>query len=82
MEFMETYNLRLNKVSKVTDYAIARGVNIDNYSMTGEWWLRTPSAKEVNKALAISTIGIVFETKVNNVNIGVRPVGTFKKIVK
>ena len=82
VEFMETYNLRLNKVSKVTDYAIARGVNIDNYSMTGEWWLRTPSAKEVNKALAISTIGIVFETKVNNVNIGVRPVGTFKKIVK
>ena len=80
VEFMKTYDLRLNKTSKVTDYAIARGVNVDNYTMNGEWWLRSPSSKEINLALAISTIGQVFETKVTNANIGVRPVGTFKKI--
>jgi hypothetical protein len=50
--------------------------------MNGEWWLRSPSASVSNKVLAISTIGEVFETLVNNFNIGVRPVGTFKKIVK
>ena len=50
--------------------------------MNGEWWLRTPSAAEPNKALAVSTIGNVFECLVNDSEIGVRPVGTFKKVVK
>lgn len=81
-EFNSTYEIKINKESKVTDYAIARGVNVDNYSMNGEWWLRTPSAAAPNKALAVSTIGNVFECLVNDSEIGVRPVGTFKKAVK
>ncbi len=81
-EFNSAYEIKINKESKVTDYAIARGVNVDNYSMNGEWWLRTPSAAEANKALAVSTIGDVFECVVNDSEIGVRPVGTFKKAVK
>ena len=50
--------------------------------MNGEWWLRTPSASASNKALAVSTIGEVFETLVNDANVGVRPVGSFKGLIK
>ena len=81
-EFNTTYEIRINKESKVSDYAIAKGVNVDNYTMNGEWWLRTPSASAANKALAVSTIGEVFESLVNDASIGVRPVGTFKEIEK
>ena len=81
-EFNENYKIRINKESKVTDYAIAKGVNVDNYTMNGEWWLRTPSASVSNKALAVSTIGEVFETLVNDANVGVRPVGSFKGLIK
>ena len=81
-EFNEKYEFRINKESHVTDYAIAKGVNVDNYTMNGEWWLRTPSASAANKALAVSTIGEVFETLVNDANVGVRPVGSFKELTK
>ena len=81
-EFNEKYEFRINKESHVTDYAIAKGVNVDNYTMNGEWWLRTPSASAANKALAVSTIGEVYETLVNDANVGVRPVGSFKELTK
>lgn len=77
---LETLDIRLNRTSYVTDYAIARGVNVDNYTMNGEWWLRTPSAIAENQALAMSTQGQVFESLVDNSNIGIRPVAQFKNI--
>jgi hypothetical protein len=84
LSFVETktYDLRLNRTSTVTDYAIARGINVDNYTMNGEWWLRTPSAIAPNQALAMSTTGQIFESLVANNNIGVRPVAKFSKLDK
>ena len=81
-EITEVYNNIVNMESKVTDYAVVRGVNVDNYTMQGEWWLRTPSATKPNYALAISVTGEIFESLVNNSRIGVRPVGKFTKLNK
>lgn len=81
-EVTSNYSIRINMESKVTDYAVIRGVSVDNYTMNGEWWLRSPSATKPNYALTVSTTGEIFESSVDNSKIGVRPVGKFIKLNK
>lgn len=83
VEYTDTYSKLLNggKCS-VSDYAIAKGVRVDNYSMNGEWWLRSPASDALGEALAVSTYGIVFDSLVSDTSIGVRPAAVFKDLIK
>lgn len=83
VEYTDTYSKLLNGGKcGVSDYAIARGIRADNYSMNGEWWLRSPSSDALGKALAVSTYGVVFDSMVSDTNIGVRPAAIFKDLIK
>lgn len=86
LSYVEYNNLYHKKLDggkcKASDYAIARTLKIDNYSMTGEWWLRSPSADNKAAVVAVTTIGEVCDNMVDNANIGVRPAVKFKNLVE
>ena len=78
-EYVDSYQKVLG-LTKATDYAICKGVLVDHYTMNAEWWLRTPSADGADLAKYVTCTGAVASTKVNNDNIGIRPVSSFKSL--
>ncbi|MBQ8292966.1 MAG: InlB B-repeat-containing protein [Bacilli bacterium] len=81
-EYKEIYkNVLGTGATKVSDYAIAKGAKVDNYTMKGEWWLRSPSAKSLSVVLSVSPTGEICENKVNDASIGVRPAVVFKNLI-
>ncbi len=79
-EYKYTFNKILNTTAKVTDYAVAKNVFADNYSMNGEWWLRSPESSHEALALTVTTTGSVNMRTVNNQEIGIRPVVVLKNL--
>lgn len=78
-EYVDSYKEILG-LTKATDYAICKGVLVDYYSFNAEWWLRTPSADGAGLAKYVTCTGDVATTKVNNANIGIRPLAAFKSL--
>lgn len=80
-ELVDSYNKVLdNGIAKATDYAICKGVLVDQYTMNAEWWLRTPSNAASNVAKYVTCTGEISYTKVSNKNIGIRPVSAIKNL--
>lgn len=83
VEFTDTYGYILDGGKcGVSDYAVAKGLRIDNYSMNGEWWLRSPASDASSEAIVVSAGGILFDGVVSDSNIGIRPAAIFKDLVK
>ncbi len=78
--YVTYYNLLDKGVAKVTDYAIAQNVRVDNYTMKGEWWLRTPASTSASMALVVGVTGKTHSKPVNTDGVGIRPAVVLKEL--